>query len=98
MDFYKICTAGTSKLVNVQCKFMFKSESNILSYGHFKILVQACPRSGDGIDPDFFVSSLYISVVIKVRFLEFNMFNRYKNNTSIMVLVFSSSFKVLGLK
>ena len=31
--------AGTSKLVDVQCKFMFKSDNKILSYGHFKILV-----------------------------------------------------------
>ena len=43
MDFHKICTAGTSKLVDVQCKFMFKSDNKILSYGRFKILVQACP-------------------------------------------------------
>ena len=59
-----------------------------MSYGHFKILVQACPGWGDGIDPDFFVSSIYISVAIKVRFLKFNMFNRYKNNISKLVLVF----------
>ena len=31
------------KLVDVQCKFMFKSDNKILSYGRFKILVQACP-------------------------------------------------------
>ena len=43
VDFHKICTAGTSKLVDVQCKFMFKSDNKILSYGRFKILVQACP-------------------------------------------------------
>ena len=43
VDFHKICTAGTSKLVDVQCKFMFKSDNKILSYDHFKILVQACP-------------------------------------------------------
>ena len=88
VDFHKICTAGTSKLVDVQCKFMFKSDNKILSYGRFKILVQACPGWGDGNDPDFFVSSLYISVAIKVRFLKFNMFNRYKNNISKLVLVF----------
>ena len=76
---------------------MFKSDNKILSYGHFKILVQACPGSGDGNDPDFFVSSLYISVAIKVMFLKFNMFNRYKNNISKLVLVFSS-FKILDLK
>ena len=68
MDFHKICTAGTSDLVDVQCKFMFKSDHKILSYGHFKILAQACPGWGDGIDPDIFVSSLYISVAIKVSF------------------------------
>ena len=66
-----MCTAGTSKLVDVQCKFMFKSDNKILSY-----------------DPDFFVSSLYISVAIKVKFLKFNMFNRYKNNIFKLVLVF----------
>ena len=26
MDFHNICTAGTSKLIDVQCKFMFKSD------------------------------------------------------------------------
>ena len=67
---------------------MFKSDNNILSYGRFKILVQACPGWGDGIDPDFFVSLLYISVAIKVKFLKFNMFNRYNNNISKLVLVF----------
>ena len=36
--------------------------------GHFKILAQACPEWGDGINPEFFVSSLYISVAIKVRY------------------------------
>ena len=60
--------------VDVQCKFMYKSDHDILSYGHFKILAPACPRWGDGIDPEFFVSSLYISVAIKVRFLKFNKF------------------------
>ena len=88
MDFHKICTASTSKLVDVQCKFMLKSDDKILSYGRFKILVQAWTGWGDGNDPDFFVLSLYISVAIKVRFLTFNMFNRYKNNISKLVLVF----------
>ena len=88
MDFHKICTAGTSKLIDVQCKFMFKSDCKILSYGSLKILAQACPDRGDGTDPEFFVSSLYISVAIKVRFLKFNMFNRYKHNISKLVLVF----------
>ena len=88
VDFHEICTAGTSKLVDVQCKFMFKSDNKILSYGRFKIVVQACPGWGDGNDPDYFVLSLYISVAIKVRFLKFNMFNRYKNNISKLVLNF----------
>ena len=35
-----------------------------------------------------FVSSLYISVTIKVKFLRFNMFNRYNINNSKLVLVF----------
>ena len=71
-----MCNAGTSKGLNVQCNFMFKSDHKILIYGHFKILAQACPGKGDGIDPEFFVSLLYISVAIKVRLLKFNMFNR----------------------
>ena len=38
--------------------------------------------------PDFFVSSLYFSVAIKVRFFKFNRWNRYKSNISRLVLVF----------
>ena len=68
---------------------MFKSDRKILSYGHFKILAQSCPEWGDGTDPEFFVSSLDISVAIKVRFLKFNTFNRYKHKISKLVLVFS---------
>ena len=45
---------------------------------------------------NFFVSSLYISVAIKVRFLKFNRFNRYKNNISKLVLVFRI-FKIVDL-
>ena len=41
VDFHKMCTAGTSQLVDVQCKFMFKSDHRILSYGQFKILAHA---------------------------------------------------------
>ena len=44
-----------------------------------------------------FVSSLYISVAIKVRFLKFNKFNRYKNYSSKLVLIFSN-FKIFDLK
>ena len=47
VDFHKICIACTSQLIDVQCKFMFKSDCKILSYGHFKILAQACPVWGD---------------------------------------------------
>ena len=67
---------------------MFKSDHKILSYNHFKIIAQADLGWGDGIDPEFFVSSLYISVAIKGRLLKFNMLNRYKNNISKLVLVF----------
>ena len=42
--FTKFATAGTSKLIDVQRKFIFKSDRKILSYGHFKILAQACPE------------------------------------------------------
>ena len=41
-----------------------------------------------GTDPEFFVSSLYFSVAIKVRFFKFNRLNRYKSNISRLVLVF----------
>ena len=49
---------------------MFKSDQQILNYGRFKILAHACPELewSDGTDPQFFVSSLYISVAIKVKF------------------------------
>ena len=67
---------------------MFKSDRKILNYGDFKILAQARPEWGDGTDPEFFVSLLYISVAIKVRFFKFNMFNRYKHSISKLVLVF----------
>ena len=63
MDFHNICNAGTSKLLDVQCKFMFILDCNI--------------------SPEVFVSLLYISVAIKVRFLKFN-----KNSISKLVLVF----------
>ena len=39
-------------LLDVQCKFMFKSDCKILRYGRFKIVVQAWVRCGDGIDPE----------------------------------------------
>ena len=37
---------------------------------------------GDGIDPEIFVSSLYISVAIKGRLLKFSTFNRCKIDIS----------------
>ena len=64
---------------------MFKSDCKIRTYDH---LAQAYPGWGDGINPELFVSSLYILVAIKVRFFKFNMFNRYKNYISKLVLVF----------
>ena len=70
---------------------MFKSDRNILSYGRFKIFAQACPEWGDGTDPEFFVSSLYISVAIKVRFFKFNMFNttyRYIDISKVVLVFF----------
>ena len=67
---------------------MFKSDNKILTYGRFKILVQAYPGWGDGNDQNFFASSLYISVAIKVRILKFNIFNRYNNTISKLVLIF----------
>ena len=76
---------------------MFKLDCIILSYGRFKILAQECPGWGDGIDLEFFVSLLYISVDIKVRFFTVNMFNRYQKYISKLVLVFSN-FKIVDLK
>ena len=58
--------------LDVQCKFMFKSGCKIVSYSHFKILAQECTGWGDGIDPEFFVLSFYISVAIKASLLKFN--------------------------
>ena len=45
VDFHKSCTTGTSKFIDVQCKFMFKSDRKIPSYGRFKILTQAYATS-----------------------------------------------------
>ena len=67
---------------------MFQSDRKILNYDHFKILAQACPKWGDGTDSEFFVSLLYISVGIKVKFFKFNMLNRYKHDIPKLVLVF----------
>ena len=74
---------------------MFKSKHNILSYCCFKILAQACLGLNDGIDPEFLVSLLYVSVTIKCRFLKFNMFNRYKSAISRLVLLFFLTSKLL---
>ena len=67
---------------------MVKSDHKILSYGHFKIPAQASPSEVMVLIQNFFVSSLYISVAIEVRFLKFNVFNRYKHNISKLVLLF----------
>ena len=42
VDFHKIYNVGTSKTRDVQCKFMLKLDCQIVTYRHFKILVQAC--------------------------------------------------------
>ena len=68
MDFHNICTAGTSMLVDVQCKFMFKSDHQILSYGGFKILAHACPGLGDGIDPEFLFPRFVSQLLLKLGF------------------------------
>ena len=51
---------------------------------------------GDSIDPEPFLSLLYISAAIKASLLIFNMFNIYKNNISKMCLAFSN-FKIVDL-
>ena len=68
MDFHEICNAGTSELLDVQCKFMFKSDCNILRYGCFKIIAQACPGWGDGIDPEFLFHCFISQLLLKLGF------------------------------
>ena len=43
-----------------------------------KIFVSSFTGWGEGINPNFFVSSLYISVAIKASLLKFNVFNIHK--------------------
>ena len=43
---------------------------------------------------NFLFHRFIISVAIKIRFLKFNMFNRYKNNTSKLILFFFN-FKIV---
>ena len=62
IEVFLIFSKSTSKPLDVQCKFMFNSFCKILNYGHFKILAQECTGRGDGIDPELFVSLLYILV------------------------------------
>ena len=82
-----MCTAGISKLIDVQCKFMFKSDCKILSYGRFKILIQACP-SEVRVQIQIFLFLRFISqLLLKFPFLKFNMFNR-----SIQTQYFQTGF------
>ena len=61
-----------------------------------KIIAQECTRWGEGIDPKYFVSLLYISVAIKASLLKFSMFSIHKNTISSMFLFFSN-FKIVDL-
>ena len=47
---------------------MCKSDNKLLSYGRFKILVQACPGLGDGIDPDFLFHCFISQLLLKLGF------------------------------
>ena len=53
-----------------------------------KIIVQECIWWGEGIDPKYFVSLLYISVAIKASLSKFNMFSVHKNTISNIFLEF----------
>ena len=61
-----------------------------------KIKAQECTWWGEGIDPKYFVSLLYISVAIKPTLLKFSMFSVHKNTISNMFLEFSN-FKIVDL-
>ena len=58
--------------------FFSKLDHKILNDGQFKILAIECTGGGAGIDPELFVSSIYISVATKASLVIFNMFNIYK--------------------
>ena len=47
-----------------------------------KITAQVCTWWGEGIDPKYFVSLLYISVAITASILKFSMFSVHKNTIS----------------
>ena len=53
-----------------------------------KITGQECTWWGEGIDPKYFVSLLYISVDIKASLLKFSMFSVHKNSISKIFLEF----------
>ena len=74
---------------------MVKSGHEIVSYGRFTILAQECIGCGHGIDKEFFVSSLYISVAIKASLLKFNIFSMYTITISKMFLDFFLTSKLL---
>ena len=63
-----------------------------------KIIAQECTLWGEGIDPKYFVSLLYISVAFKASILKFSMFGvgLHKNTISNMFLEFSN-FKIVDL-
>ena len=68
VDFHKIYTVGTSKPLDVQCKFMFKSGRKILSYRYFKILVQHVLGEGKVLIQNFlfhrFISWLLLKLAL----------------------------------
>ena len=61
-----------------------------------KIIVQEYIWWGEGIDPKYFVSLLYISVAIRANLLKFSMFNVHKNTISNIFLEFFN-FKIVDV-
>ena len=67
-------------------------------WSKIKIVTQECTWWGEGIDPKYFVTLLYISIAIKFKasLLTFSMFNVHKNTISNMFLELSN-FKIVDL-
>ena len=76
--------------------YFLKSDHKIVSYGHFNYVAQEYTRWGEGIDPKYFLSMLYISVAIKASLLKCSMFSEHNSTISNMFLEFSN-FKIADL-
>ena len=69
VDFPTICTAGTAKLVDVQCKFMLKSNHKIISYGHFKFWHKYAPGEVIVLIQKFWFHHFISQLLLKLGFL-----------------------------